>query len=287
MASSSVRKALKNVTSGNKPRRLHPPNTEDTLEPVSFPNAIPKQYPPLVLIHLIILSSALVLLPTTPIPNLPLPPPPRGLDKPQHPFLNPITARPLLTLAWACLGVVMLIPWWAGSLRRWAHDGTLGSRAVQMRLAGDPHKRRVRPVLPPHTCCDLTDVCRTSGMLTSSLRMLLWHCTPLLFYSERHSFSESTNATNLLPLIIPSSPHSPSQVCAAHCAISAAPRSIHRLPSRICTWSTASRAPSPLESRRRCSCPERPLGTNIRGTRVSEILTDLFPLRDTGTLAFL
>ena len=152
---SSVRRALKNVTSGNKPRRLHPPTTEEILaselELVSLPNAIPKQYPPLVLIHLILLSSSLVLLPTTPIPNLPIPPPPRGLDKPQHPFLNPITARPILTLAWACLGVVLLIPWWAGSLRRWAHDGTLGSRTVQMRLAGDPHKRRVSPALPiPH-----------------------------------------------------------------------------------------------------------------------------------------
>ena len=154
-----VRKALKNIASGNKPRRLQPPSTSGDnsaaaeLELVSLPNAIPKQYPPLILIHVILLAAALVLLPQTPIPNLPLPPLARGLDKPQHPFLAPITARPVLTLAWACLGAALLVPWWAGSLRRWAHDGTLGSRSAQQRLAGDPHKRRVRPFLPQVSVC--------------------------------------------------------------------------------------------------------------------------------------
>jgi len=142
----SVRKAIKNIASGNGPRKLHPPSRSDDsaaeLELLSLPNAIPKQYPPLILIHVILLSAALVLLPQTPLPILPLPQPVRGLDKPQHPFLAPITARPVLTLAWACLGAVLLVPWWAGSLRRWTHDGTLGSRSVQQRLAGDPHIRR-------------------------------------------------------------------------------------------------------------------------------------------------
>jgi hypothetical protein len=149
-----VRKALINIASGNKPRKLRPPNTssDDTatdLDLVSLPNAIPKQYPPLILIHVILLSAALVLLPQTPIPNLPPPQPTRGLDKPQPPFLAPFTARPVLTLAWACLGVAIVVPWWAGSLRRWAHDGTLGPRSIQQRLAGDPHIRRVRALLMP------------------------------------------------------------------------------------------------------------------------------------------
>ncbi|KAH9997006.1 GPI biosynthesis protein family Pig-F-domain-containing protein [Russula vinacea] len=143
----SVRKALKNIASGNKLQRLRPPNPSSdnsTTDPdqISFPNAIPLQYPPLILIHVILLSAALVLLPQTSIPHLPLPSPARGLDKPQLPFLVPITARPVLTLVWACLGAVFLVPWWAGSLRRWAHDGSLGPRSVQLRLAGDPHIRR-------------------------------------------------------------------------------------------------------------------------------------------------
>ncbi len=150
----SIRKALKNIASGNKPRRPQPRNTSydntaaSEWELVSLPNAFPKQYPPLILVHVILLSAALVLLPQTPVPNLPLPPPARGLDKPQHPFLAPITARPVLTLAWACLGAALLVPWWAGSLRRWRHDGGLGPRSVELRLAGDPHIRRVRPRTP-------------------------------------------------------------------------------------------------------------------------------------------
>jgi hypothetical protein len=148
----SLRKAFINIASGNKPRKLRPPNTSQgdsttDLDLVSPPNAIPNQYPPLILIHVILLSAALVLLPQTPIPNLPLPPPTRGLDKPQPPFLAPFTARPVLTLAWSCLGVALLVPWWAGSLRRWAHDGTLGPRSIQLRLAGVPHIGRVRVLL--------------------------------------------------------------------------------------------------------------------------------------------
>jgi hypothetical protein len=149
---SYVRKAIKNIASGNNPRRLRPPNTSSNdsttdLDPVSLPNAIPKQYPPLILVHVILLSAALVLLPQTPT-NLPPPSPTRGLDKPQPPFLVPITARPILTLVWACLGAILLVPWWAGSLRRWAHDGNLGPRSVEQRIAGDPHIQRVRN-LPP------------------------------------------------------------------------------------------------------------------------------------------
>jgi hypothetical protein len=135
----SILKAIKNIASGNKPRRLRPPNTpsdDSSTVPdlVSLPNAIPGQYPPLILIHVILLSAALVLLPQTPIPDLPLPSPTRGLDKPQPPFLAPITARPVLTLVWACLGAVLLVPWWAGSLRRWAHDGTLAPVASSSAL---------------------------------------------------------------------------------------------------------------------------------------------------------
>ena len=157
----TVRKAIKNIATGKGAQKLKPPAHSETdglaeIDFVSLPNAIPTQYPPLILVHVLLLSAALVLLPQTPLPDLPLPPPPRGLDKPQYPFLIPITARPVLTLAWACLGATLLVPWWAGSLRSWVHDGTLGPRSMQLRLQGDPHKRRVRPLsastltLPPH-----------------------------------------------------------------------------------------------------------------------------------------
>ena len=180
----SVRKALKNVASGSRPHRLHPRsipdnNSVEESELVSLPNAFPKQYPPLILIHVILLSTALVLLPQTPIANLPLPPPARGLDKPQHQFLAPIVARPVLTLAWACLGAALLIPWWAGSLRRWAHDGTLGERSVQQRLVGDPHIRRVCPfpllqLLSPHPHLqDIWNACVFTAYATLVLHIVI------------------------------------------------------------------------------------------------------------------
>ncbi|KAI9508604.1 hypothetical protein F5148DRAFT_874696 [Russula earlei] len=93
------------------------------LQQYSLPNAIPEQYPPLILIHVIHLSNALVLLPQTSVPNLPPLLPVRGLDKPQHRFLAPIAARPVLTLPWACLGAIVLIPLWATGIcdvnQRW------------------------------------------------------------------------------------------------------------------------------------------------------------------------
>ena len=249
----SVRKALKNVASGSKPRRLHPQSTSDNnsaeeLELVSLPNAFPKQYPPLILIHVLLLSTALVLLPQTPISNLPLPPPARGLDKPQHQFLAPITARPVLTLAWACLGAALLIPWWAGSLRRWVHDGTLGSRSVQQRLAGDPHIRRVRPLLPlipflyllspqPHLQ-DIWNACVFTAYATLALHVVIVLFGAPFFQCVFLPLSHSRPRIEGLP----------SQVRTTYCIISFAPRPLHRVPSRIRVRSTASWSPTPVST---------------------------------------
>ncbi|KAF8893093.1 GPI biosynthesis protein family Pig-F-domain-containing protein, partial [Infundibulicybe gibba] len=40
-------------------------------------------------------------------------------DKPQHPFLVPLTASPTSTLACICVGVVVLQGWWGGWIRNW------------------------------------------------------------------------------------------------------------------------------------------------------------------------
>ena len=39
-------------------------------------------------------------------------------DRPQHPFLKPLTADPILTLGWLCLGTFIVQAWWAGALRK-------------------------------------------------------------------------------------------------------------------------------------------------------------------------
>ncbi|KAG9007072.1 hypothetical protein FRB90_009560 [Tulasnella sp. 427] len=48
-----------------------------------------------------------------------LPPPSSSLDRPQHPFLEPLTASPVLTLIWLCLGVGVVVAWSAGYMRVW------------------------------------------------------------------------------------------------------------------------------------------------------------------------
>ncbi|KAJ3565995.1 hypothetical protein NP233_g7286 [Leucocoprinus birnbaumii] len=42
-----------------------------------------------------------------------------SLDRPQHPFLEPLTLNPLTTIAYVCLGAAALQTWWAGYMREW------------------------------------------------------------------------------------------------------------------------------------------------------------------------
>ncbi|KAF9531176.1 GPI biosynthesis protein family Pig-F-domain-containing protein [Crepidotus variabilis] len=51
-------------------------------------------------------------------------------DKPQHPFLEPLTLNPTATLLWICFGAAVLQTWWASWLRKWWLDiGLRGSDA--------------------------------------------------------------------------------------------------------------------------------------------------------------
>ena len=211
----TVRKAIKNIASGKGAQKINPPTHSESdhlaeIELVSLPNAIPKQYPPLILVHVLLLSAALVLLPQTPLPDLPLPPPPRGLDKPQHPFLAPITARPVLTLAWACLGATLLVPWWAGSLRRWVHDGTLGSRNIQLRLRGDPHKQRVRVCsltslrthfVTLHSCPHMQDI--WNACVFTGYTALALHAVIILFGAPFVQYVCPTRVSAHIPFLSP------------------------------------------------------------------------------------
>ena len=55
-------------------------------------------------------------------------------DKPQHPFLVPLTLSPISTLLCICSGVVVLQAWWAGYVRDWAIDYALVGSDDEMRL---------------------------------------------------------------------------------------------------------------------------------------------------------
>lgn len=40
-------------------------------------------------------------------------------DRPEHPFLTPLTSSPKSTIMWLDLGVFISVAWWAGHLRAW------------------------------------------------------------------------------------------------------------------------------------------------------------------------
>ena len=69
--------------------------------------------------HSLLLLFTALYVPRTSLLIATLPAQATSQDKPQHAFLHPLTADPILTLAWLCLGVVICQVWWAGWMRLW------------------------------------------------------------------------------------------------------------------------------------------------------------------------
>ncbi|KAF8237625.1 PIG-F-domain-containing protein [Tricholoma matsutake] len=55
-------------------------------------------------------------------------------DRPQHPFLVPLTLSPTSTLLCICAGVLVLQSWWGGWVRNWAIEYTLVGSDDEKRL---------------------------------------------------------------------------------------------------------------------------------------------------------
>lgn len=54
-------------------------------------------------------------------------------DRPEHPFLTPITSRPLVTMAWDLAGLAIIIMWWGQHLSSWAAGKRTGTRDERRR----------------------------------------------------------------------------------------------------------------------------------------------------------
>lgn len=71
-------------------------------------------------------------------------------DRPQHPFLQPLTADPTVTLLFLCGGALILQGWWAGWTRDWwlqlGLRGSKEDRKTQL-AALERHKITVRVLL--------------------------------------------------------------------------------------------------------------------------------------------
>ncbi|KAJ8468935.1 hypothetical protein ONZ45_g17061 [Pleurotus djamor] len=93
-----------------------------SVEPFKFPFA---GYTSIVGVHSTLLFFAALFLPRSTIfldPSLAPRPAPSQLtsrDKPQHPFLEPLTLNPTWTMLCVCAGTLVLQGWWGGWIRRW------------------------------------------------------------------------------------------------------------------------------------------------------------------------
>jgi len=104
------------------------------------------QYTSAAAVHTTLLAFVALFLPRTAI--LWEPTKQTSTDKPQHEFLDALTASPTSTVAWMCLGVALIQVWWGGWVRRWyiasvlqSSDSTSDSASER---EGDQRMRRVK-----------------------------------------------------------------------------------------------------------------------------------------------
>ncbi|KAJ7608412.1 GPI biosynthesis protein family Pig-F-domain-containing protein [Roridomyces roridus] len=127
--------------SKTKPAVVAQQNSSPAVPPDFFPFA---RYTSIVGVHTTLLGFTALFLPrTTDVPILEFLKPTidesllTSRDRPQHPFLDALTQSPVATLAWICIGAVVLQRWWGGWVRSWSIDLALQSAGIQ-RAADSP-----------------------------------------------------------------------------------------------------------------------------------------------------
>lgn len=104
-------------------------------------------------------------------------------DRPQHEFLEALTANPLLTVASICLGTLVLQAWWAGWVRNWLFDWNHQALSDEERVEKtrvDASKLKVCPVILPCPLLTPLDTDTLPGVVCHChcLRSLTWYsCT--------------------------------------------------------------------------------------------------------------
>lgn len=86
---------------------------------MSTPSTYPfARFISLLSVHTILLVFTAGWLPRSTLLLTTLPSQASSKDKPQHPFLHPLTADPLLTVAWLCAGFAVTQVVWAAMMKR-------------------------------------------------------------------------------------------------------------------------------------------------------------------------
>ncbi|KAH7926884.1 hypothetical protein BV22DRAFT_1061962 [Leucogyrophana mollusca] len=107
----------KTKAGNSTPTQLPPQSKPTTNDEGFFPFA---RYTSIVGVHTSLVAFTALFLPQTSL--LFRQPDARGTDRPQHQFLEVLTANPVSTLMWICGGIMLLQTWWGGWVRWWCFE---------------------------------------------------------------------------------------------------------------------------------------------------------------------
>ncbi|KZV91341.1 hypothetical protein EXIGLDRAFT_97710 [Exidia glandulosa HHB12029] len=79
-------------------------------------------------VHVSLLAFTALFLPRSTTFFVNLPAPQTSLDRPEPTFIQPLSASPLLTTAWLCVGASVLVTVWAAPMRTWVFYEQPGKR---------------------------------------------------------------------------------------------------------------------------------------------------------------
>jgi len=129
------RNRIQRLRMGKSKNRKSPAVSKSLPESLGFfPFA---QYTSVVGVHIILLLFTTLFLPrTTFLLTDAQPTQTSSRDRPQHPFLEPLTTNPLLTVTYICAGASTLQLWWCSWIRKWWMEFTSTPQALddKMRL---------------------------------------------------------------------------------------------------------------------------------------------------------
>ncbi|KAL9709201.1 Glycosylphosphatidylinositol (GPI) anchor assembly protein [Leucoagaricus gongylophorus] len=111
-----------------------------------------------------------------------------SLDRPQHPFLDPLTLSPLTTTLYICFGAAILQSWWAGYIREWWSlilvDGSENEQLEKVLL----DRQKIKAF--------------TTAWITTFAASLIFHFILILFGAPFFWYSSRTYAFALLLSIL-------------------------------------------------------------------------------------
>lgn len=129
-------------------------------------------------------------------------------DRPEHPFLTPLTSNINVTLGWTIVGLIVSMVWWGAHLRRW----WVASRTAERAAGSQVEKDNTILVslghedfgLKCHYCADLGALLLGCSKSFIGSPRRIFHSIPFACHSRRsdHLVSSSRHSTHTSRLLI-------------------------------------------------------------------------------------